>query len=294
MSLEEKLGKIEIPPMPQVVGKIIQIDENNIEVSSTQMETIIAVDPALSFKILKIANSAFYARSARVASLSQAITLLGFKTIKSLTLLVSAAGMFLKKSAAVEIQKEIWMRSVLSALVGKMVAERTGARAQKDDVFMGALLKNIGQIYINNHQPDAYSAIFRNSAAATDYRKLRELEQTQFGYTATEVSVYIMKYWNFPEELVRVAQNASFDSDFSALDDLSKRALLGEIIVILKNLTSNIELPVDLIEYYTTQFHDFAAHLEMNEKDKNYFLGQIDTEIREDSFYTFVEELFSM
>jgi len=294
MSMEEKLGKIEIPPMPQVVGKIIQIDENNIGVSSTQMETIIAVDPALSSKILKIANSAFYARSSRVASLSQAITLLGFKTIKSLTLLVSAAGMIPQRSATMEIQKEIWMRSVLSALVGKMVAECTGARAHKDDVFMGTLLKNIGQIYINNHHPDAYSTIFRNSSAATDYRKLRELEQEQFGYTATEVSVYIMQHWNFPEGLVKVALNANFDSDFAALDDLSKRALLGEIIVILKNLTGNIELPVELIEYYTTLFHDFAAHLEMKQKDQDYFLGQIDTDIRGDSFYTFVEELFSM
>jgi len=106
----------DLPPMPQVVSKIIQIDENNIDVSADQIQTIIAVDPALTSKILKIANSAFYARTSKVSNLSQAVTLLGFKTIKSLTLLVSTKDIFPAVTSRSDVQRELWMRSVLSDL----------------------------------------------------------------------------------------------------------------------------------------------------------------------------------
>lgn len=295
MGIEEKLGKIELPSMPQVVAKIIQIDENNIDVSSDQLETIIAVDPALSSKILKIANSAFYARANKVSSLSQAITLLGFKTIKSLTLLVSASGMFPKKTSSIQVQKEIWMRSVLNALIGKMIAEKTKERGQKDDVFMGALLKNIGQLYLNNYYHEDYHTLYESASNGIDQTQLRKLEAEKFEFDASQLSVYIMENWNFPQELVQISHITQFEEGFSELDELSKRVVVGELIVVLNNLSGGITLNDSQRELYLSLYNDYSTSIEMSEKDREYFLSEeFVSEIHRDEFYTFCEELFSM
>ena len=84
----------DLPVFPQVAIKILQIQEENIDISFKELESIILLDPALTAKILKVANSALYARQREITNLQQALTLLGFKMVKSLVLLVSASNIF--------------------------------------------------------------------------------------------------------------------------------------------------------------------------------------------------------
>ena len=87
-----------LPVVPDVAAKILSIAEDKIEISFKELENIIIVDPGLSAKILKVANSALYARQKEIKTLQMAITLLGFKNIKSLVMLVSASNVFAKFS----------------------------------------------------------------------------------------------------------------------------------------------------------------------------------------------------
>ena len=57
--LTDKLKLLELPPMPQVAARVMQIDESQISVSAEQIRNIVQSDLALSTKILKLANSAF-------------------------------------------------------------------------------------------------------------------------------------------------------------------------------------------------------------------------------------------
>jgi hypothetical protein len=84
----------DIPVMPEVAAKVARLTEDRLEISFRELETIIKTDPGLTAKILKIANSALYARQREIKSLQMAITLLGFKNIKSLVLLITASGFF--------------------------------------------------------------------------------------------------------------------------------------------------------------------------------------------------------
>ena len=54
--LTEKLRNLELPPMPQVAARVMQIDESQVSVSAEQIKNIIQADMALSTKILKLAN----------------------------------------------------------------------------------------------------------------------------------------------------------------------------------------------------------------------------------------------
>ena len=85
-----------LPVIPEVALKVMNIAESGLDISFTELESIIKVDPGLSAKILKVANSALYARRSEIKSLQTAITMLGFKNIRSLILLVTASSFFQK------------------------------------------------------------------------------------------------------------------------------------------------------------------------------------------------------
>ncbi len=89
----------DLPVMPEVASKILGLGRGAGEISFTQLEEIIKVDVGLTAKILKIANSALYARQREISDLRTAITMLGFKNIKTLVLLVTASGLFHSQDA---------------------------------------------------------------------------------------------------------------------------------------------------------------------------------------------------
>ena len=82
-SIYEKFMK-QLPVIPEVATKIMGIAEDGSEISFQELENIIKVDPGLTTKILRVANSAMYARQREIKNLQMAITLLGLKNIKSL------------------------------------------------------------------------------------------------------------------------------------------------------------------------------------------------------------------
>ncbi len=81
------LGKIQIPPLPAVVMKVLTFESDNPHGGSAEMEKILSPDIGISTNIIRIANSAYYGRSGTIQSLKDAITLLGTKTIKNLIFL---------------------------------------------------------------------------------------------------------------------------------------------------------------------------------------------------------------
>lgn len=295
--MNPQLQNIDLPPMPQVVQKILQIEENNIDVSSDQLQAIIAVDPALTSKILKIANSAFYARSNRVSSLSQAITILGFKTIKSLTLLVSSASLFPRHRRANKVQKELWITSVLTALIAKIICEQIQRKAVRDEAFMAGLLRNMGMMILNNQFTETYGMIFFQADNGLNLKKIRELEKKELSITGPEVSVLAMQKWNFPDEIREVAEVDTYEVDLS-LDEKNKLILpvtLAGILVILGGYTPNTQnISESYREYYQNLFDKYTQHLKLDSKVKGFLQNELKARITQDSFYTFCEELFQM
>src|SRR6056297_3465215 len=90
----------DLPVIPGVATKIISIPEEDKNISFADVAKLIQVDPGLTTKVLKVANSAMYARQREITTLQMAITLLGFKNIKSLIIFTAAAQMFSKHKNA--------------------------------------------------------------------------------------------------------------------------------------------------------------------------------------------------
>lgn len=294
--LSDKLKLLELPPMPQVAARVMQIDESEVSVSAEQIKNIVQSDLALSTKILKLANSAFYARGNRINNLSQAIALLGFKTVKGLSLLVSAASMIPKKGNF-KIMKELWMRSVLTALISKIIAEKVGKDKQKDEVFMIGLLRQIGKSLLANQFADEYAICFQMSADAADEEKLHQLEQMKWQFTSADASEFAMKSWNFPPELIAASKVLRYRIDDPvALDKeqpLLMPVILAEYIVLLSGYTDSFTPDQKLREKLLAEFSRVCPVYNIDETRKKYYLEDLRQVIKQDSFYSFCGELFS-
>lgn len=294
--MEDTIDIRELPPMPQVVSKILQLDENNVELSSDQLQALISVDPALTAKIMKMANSAFFARLHRVSTLSQAITLLGFKTIKSLTLLVSASEIFNAKKSKKRVRKELWMHSVLTALTARILAEKAKKNEIKEEVFMAALMKNVGRLILLLREPDAYASIFHKAKHGFDEVGLHQLEKEAFSFTSDEIGKLAMQKWNFPQEIIDTV-GLSFLEPVENPDQVSHFGLLvilAERYVYLKNLSGTYELPRGDKEKLLTMFVHDSRFLGFSHQTFDFILNELFNQIKEDDFYHFSSEIFSM
>ncbi|MBN2049912.1 MAG: HDOD domain-containing protein [Spirochaetales bacterium] len=187
-----------LPVMPQVAARIMKINEENLTISFKDLEKIIMVDPFLSSKILKVANSALYARQKQITNLQTAITLLGFKTIKSLVLLVSASTMF-RKYSRIPFHQTFWKHSLLTAFIAKDAAEQYGMKSIRDEIFLAGLLHDLGRVALFHSEPEAYSRLLEEQEA--EGKATRELEQKYFNTDHKEVGGAILAHWNFPEIL---------------------------------------------------------------------------------------------
>lgn len=294
--LADQLRNLELPPMPQVAARVMQIDESQVSVSAEQIKNIIQADMALSTKILKLANSAFYARGNRIQNLSQAIALLGFKTVKGLSLLVSAASIIPKKGNF-KIMKELWMRSVMTALVAKIIAEKVGKDKLKDEIFMIGLLRQIGKSILANQFSEEYSICYQMAAEGVDEEKLHQLEKMKWQFTSADASTFAMKSWNFPPDLVQASEVLRYKiTDAPAMETQQPMLLpviLAEYIVLLAGYTDSAKIEGKLREKMLAEFGRICSVYGIDAAKQKYYLEDLRQVIKQDSFYSFCGELFT-
>jgi putative nucleotidyltransferase with HDIG domain len=225
-----------MPVMPEVATKIMSIAEDKIDISFRELENMIKLDPGLSAKVLKVANSAMYARQKEVQSLQMAITLLGFKNIKSLVLLVTASNMFSRDKES-GFYSFFWKHSILNAFMARDLAKLSGSRSIADESFLAGLLHDIGQVALHNADAERYDHVFE--LAKSKHARISEVEQELFGTNHREVGAQVLREWNFPDVYV----DSALEHGSANITSNNKQLIL--IVSIADFITSNIDLYSD-------------------------------------------------
>ncbi|MBN1835159.1 MAG: HDOD domain-containing protein [Spirochaetales bacterium] len=192
-----------LPVIPAVAAKILSMAEEKLEISFKKLEDLIKTDPGLTAKILKIANSALYARQREIKSLQTAITLLGFKNIKSLVILITASNTF-SRLAAEKFYTFFWRHSLLSAFFARHIALRSGKKELSEECFIAGLLHDIGQVAFFHTDPERYRQVV---AQLLEGKPGSEgLEEMLFGFTHRTFGAVLLQKWSFPEVYVDAAR----------------------------------------------------------------------------------------
>lgn len=213
----------EIPSIPLVLIKIIQTLDAD-KSSAKELEELILHDPALSARILRLANSAFYSFRARVKTISHAITLLGMNLVTSLAIGINIFDTFTKgsKSEAAHIN-QLWTHSCgVAVLVKEIWTRRSGIPKEGEFAFLCGLLHDLGKVVLFKTYPGHYSSIFAIAKTETD-SPISSYESEYYGVDHAAVGEMLAKQWGFPSELISLIRK---HHDPLALDIPMVRAVM--------------------------------------------------------------------
>ncbi len=186
-----------LPMLPHVALQVMEsVDEPNT--SAGELEALISGDQAIATRVLRIANSAFYAVSGTVSTLSNAIMILGFETIRSLV--VAAACDSLHRSDSPE-EKLFWDHALAVSVVAKMLA-RECDYAKAEEASTGGLIHDIGKVVMNQHLGDKYKEIL--DLVRKEGMTFFEAEKRTLGFTHADVGGMAVHKWNFSPSLEEV------------------------------------------------------------------------------------------
>ena len=126
----------EIATLPEVTVKIIEVVEDP-KGTARDLHNVIKQDPALSAKVLKVVNSAFYGLPGQVASVDRAIVLLGLSAVKNISIAASISRMFKSGNQLEHFDaKQMWVHSLAVSVCAKNICIAAGDVAGHDEVFL--------------------------------------------------------------------------------------------------------------------------------------------------------------
>ncbi len=215
-------GAVTLPPSPklyQELNRLLASGKASIESISAVMEQ----DVSMSAKVLQLVNTAFFALPRKISSVAQAVSYLGFGTVKSLVL---AHSLFSEISARDADQIERAQRSAL--LTARLAQRLLRDEASRQIAFTAGLLHHIGALSIAAQMPDVARAIAERVASGEE--TVLEAERSRLGATHPEIGAYLLGLWDLPHDIIEAVAGHHADWDqFTALNVGSAVAIAASL-----------------------------------------------------------------
>ncbi|MCB1183732.1 HDOD domain-containing protein [bacterium] len=205
----EKLHSIimttrDLPAMPQVASKVLELSSDP-NTSAKQLQQVISDDQAMTGRILKIANSAMYSCSRKVKTLTEAIVMLGFNSIRSLVVTSAARNLYnTRKSRTGLKERLLWEHSIGSAFAARLLAaERAPSLAE--EAFLAGLMHDIGKLVLNLRVPEQFDEVVQ--IVYNENRPFHVTEHEMLGFDHTHVGALLVNKWKLSPVLEDVILN---------------------------------------------------------------------------------------
>jgi putative nucleotidyltransferase with HDIG domain len=223
--------------LPVISHKIIGIARDP-DASASKMASIIDSDPAITSKVLKVVNSAFYGFHRKIESVEHAIVILGNNEVINLSISL-ALNKFIMNISSAKVKK-LWIHCLLTGHISHWLGGFLGCRAA-DLTYTIGLLHDIGKIALI--QQEGYSG------EIDKYSEIDALaeEESRYGLSHAELGAYIADRWQLPEDIVD-GLRAHHLPAFAANKPLAVTIHAADYIA------HTGRLDTDMINYYASEF----------------------------------------
>jgi HD-like signal output (HDOD) protein len=203
--LTEKIaqGALVLPTLPEIALKVRRAADDP-EVNLKHMSDIIGQDPALSLGLIKVANSALLGRTVKVESVSQAVTRIGLRQIKSIATAMALVQVYFSKNEIVAMyMRKSWentvdVASVAISLMGIYIENNKHTAFNLDTLTLASLVHNIGVLPILT-ESEQYSEVFANPTFL----------QQAISKLSGKLGGAITREWGFSDELTELTESWS-------------------------------------------------------------------------------------
>jgi putative nucleotidyltransferase with HDIG domain len=189
---QKRIGdKITLPTLPEVVIRITSmVDDPKVRISD--IGSVIAQDPAITAKVLRIANSAFYGLGTAVISPEQAATVIGGRNLRNIALQASVIGRYEHLSKQFDLDlNEMWMHSVFTAQLSQELARRAGCPLgmAPEEFYTCGLLHDVGKAVLLESLREEYVTVYQ--AAKQTGEAIHLAEERLLKFTHFEVGAMV-------------------------------------------------------------------------------------------------------
>ena len=184
-----------LPSLPTVMTKILEVIGNSGS-AAKDLADATSKDQALTAKVLKLVNSSFYGFSTKISTVSRAVVILGYNTIKNLVLGLSVIGIFQDgKEGDYFNRTEFWEHSLGCAACAKLIATRIRYNLP-EEAFVAGLIHDIGKMIFDEYFKDDFGQVLE--LVRKDNIPIIEAEDRVLGVTHAIIGEWLAKKWKLP------------------------------------------------------------------------------------------------
>lgn len=193
----------DIPSLPQfVIDTLKKLDDPKS--SAQDVADKLSRDEGLVLRILRLANSAYYGLPRRITGVSEAISLVGFKTVKSIVLAASVYKFMDGSFTGYALDRgELWKHSLSVAFASRYLAKKIKG-LDDEEAYVAGMVHDIGKIVLNDYVRFGYGIIAK--LVEDDQVPFMDAERQVLGFDHAQVGGLIMEQWNLPETYMLAAR----------------------------------------------------------------------------------------
>ncbi|MBI4229654.1 MAG: HDOD domain-containing protein [Planctomycetes bacterium] len=184
----------DLPTLPTVVARIGQMLRDP-KVSASAIGDVLAEDPVLTARILRLVNSAYYGFPQKITHVSRAIVILGFQKIHNVVLTASVFSRFAQPAGFPLCA--LWEHSIAVAIASESLAESLQIRERAEEAFVSGLLHDLGKVVVAHVAPADFAKVVELQRSRD--LLFREAERQVLGTDHAEVGFWLARRWGLPE-----------------------------------------------------------------------------------------------
>ncbi|MDX2480465.1 MAG: HDOD domain-containing protein [Desulfuromusa sp.] len=194
-SITKSMG--ELPASPIVATKLLELLRKP-DLKIKELANAVSLDPVISARLMRMANSVFYQQMKQVSTVNRAIIVVGENVLKNLALEYSLRST--SKTYGI-MERKLWESSIGCAVACRMLADRL-TNIDKNEAYLAGLQHHIGKVVMVNRDKDLYKEVLRSVDSGKG--QLRDVERGLFAYSHEVVGAALLDYWNYPKTIVEV------------------------------------------------------------------------------------------
>ncbi|MEO8540645.1 MAG: HDOD domain-containing protein [bacterium] len=233
----------DLTPLKSVATKAIQLAEDERS-AAMDLATVISSDQALTAKLLKLSNSAYYGYARRISNVREAVILLGMRTVRSVA--ISSAIIDAFKVPELERggfdQDLFWAHSVAVGLVAELIARETRL-TRPEDAFTAGVLHDVGKLAMMLAEPAMFGEVV--DLVNHEGMKYRDAELAVFEIGHEHVGSRLAQRWKFPDSLVSSIRDHHPAKGVHAISNLSDLVAAADLACNREGLACGFDWTLD-------------------------------------------------
>lgn len=196
LQLDEVLANAQLPALPQTAIQLLELAQDASN-GPAEFAKPIEADPGLMGQILRFVNSSYFGFSREIASIPQALALVGVRTIKNFALWSAVFSLVPDPKFGPFDLKKLWQDSLRRAVFSRALG-RALKLHNAEDLFAAALLQDMAIPLLLKELPEQYEQLIERRG--TERIRLSHLERSLFGWDHAQAAAALVRNWRLPEE----------------------------------------------------------------------------------------------